>query len=120
MYQNGDIVEGIITGIQPYGAFVKIDDQHNGLLHISEISDSYIHDIHEYVSMKEKIKVKILDVGTDDHHFKLSLKALHKDAGRKRRSQPHRLLPKQELGFKTLELHLDKWIKEGMDGGNND
>lgn len=120
MYHNGDIVEGIITGIQPYGAFIKLDDTHNGLLHISEISDDYIYDIHEYVSMKEKIKVKILDIGSDDHHFKLSLKALRKDHSRKRRSSIQRLLPKQELGFKTLEIHLEQWIKEAKDGGNYD
>lgn len=117
MYQNGDVVEGIITGIQPYGAFVKIDDDHNGLLHISEISDEYIHDIREYVSMKEKIKVKILDVGDDPHHFKLSLKALQRGTNRKRHTNTKRLLPKSEIGFDTLEEKLDDWIKQAINGG---
>lgn len=120
MYQNGDIIEGIITGIQPYGAFIQIDDTHNGLLHISEISDDYIYDIHEYVAMKEKIKLKILDIGTDDHHYKLSLKALQRDAARKRRVSMHRLLPKQDIGFNSLAEHLDQWIKETKNGGNYD
>jgi general stress protein 13 len=120
LYKNGDIVEGVITGIQPYGAFVKIDDTHNGLLHISEISDDYIYDIHEYLSMKEKIRIKILDLGEDDHHFKLSLKALQKDSGRKRRSGIQKLLPKSIIGFQTLEDHLDQWIEEGKIGGYDD
>jgi len=120
LYKNGEIVEGIITGIQPYGVFVKIDDTHNGLLHISEISDEYIHDIYEYLSMKEKIRVKILDLGEDDHHFKLSLKALKKDGGRKRHSSIQRLLPKAIIGFQSLEEQLEQWIEEGKNGGYDD
>ena len=38
-YSVGDIVEGTVTGIKPYGAFVSLDSSHNGLIHISEISE---------------------------------------------------------------------------------
>ena len=41
-YKIGEIVEGIITGIQPYGAFVSLDDETCGLIHISEISDGFV------------------------------------------------------------------------------
>ena len=41
-YQSGQVVQGIVTGIKPYGAFVKIDDNTDGLIHISEISDNYV------------------------------------------------------------------------------
>lgn len=116
MYHNGDIVEGIITGIQPYGVFVKIDDKYDGLIHISELSDKYIRDIHEYATVKEKVRVKILDVGFDHHHFKLSLKALDKrDLGRKRYNVK-KLMPRNVIGFKTLEMNLENWIQEGMKG----
>ena len=37
-YRIGQIVEGTITGIQPYGAFVSLDEETSGLIHISEIS----------------------------------------------------------------------------------
>ncbi|MFV0382049.1 MAG: S1 RNA-binding domain-containing protein [Breznakia sp.] len=116
MYQNGDIVEGTITGIKPYGVFVRLDDYHNGLLHISEISDDYICDIHEYINMKQPIRVKILDTGSDDQHFKLSLKALYKDGNRhKRLLRHHQLLPKNIIGFKTLEKYLDIWIAKAKE-----
>ena len=42
-YQSGQVVQGIVTGIKPYGAFVKIDDNTDGLIHISEISDNYVN-----------------------------------------------------------------------------
>ena len=44
-YRSGDIVEGEVTGIQPYGAFVSIDDHHTGLIHISEISEDYVREM---------------------------------------------------------------------------
>ena len=38
MYQKGDIVKGVVSGIEPYGIFVKVDSDYSGLIHISEIS----------------------------------------------------------------------------------
>lgn len=114
-YQIGQVVEGIITGIQPYGVFVQIDDSHNGLLHISEISDDYIKDIHEYLKMREKIKVKILDKGEDDHHYKLSLKAAGVYPKRKRVCNQYYALPKMPIGFKSIEDNLEFWIKKAKE-----
>ena len=42
-YEVGSIVKGEVTGIESYGIFVKIDDNTNGLIHISEIANRYIH-----------------------------------------------------------------------------
>ena len=64
-YSIGDVVEGVITGIKPYGAFVALDSTHNGLIHISEISERYVRDVHTFVNMNEKVKVKILDQDED-------------------------------------------------------
>ena len=76
-YSIGDVVEGVITGIKPYGAFVALDSTHNGLIHISEISERYVRDVHTFVNMNEKVKVKILDQDEDGIHFRLSLKAVN-------------------------------------------
>lgn len=114
-YQIGDVVEGVITGIQPYGAFIKIDDHHNGLLHISEISDDYIKDVYEYLRIREKIKVKILDVGEDEYHYKLSLKALNSRPKRLNKYHQYYALPKMPLGFKSIKDHLDEWITEAKE-----
>ena len=61
-YMVGEIVEGVITGIKPYGAFVYLDSQHNGLIHISEISERFVRDVHTYVKINQRVRVKILDV----------------------------------------------------------
>ena len=44
-YYPGQIVEGVITGIQSYGAFVSLDKYSSGLIHISEISDGFVKEI---------------------------------------------------------------------------
>ena len=57
-YSVGDIVEGVVTGIKPYGAFVSLDSSHNGLIHISEISERYVRDVHTFVSINQRVRVK--------------------------------------------------------------
>lgn len=113
-YHNGQIVEGIITGVQPYGAFIQIDSNHNGLLHISEISEDYIRDINEYVKMRQKIKVMIIDVGDYNDHFKLSLKALNPSSKNRRRNAYH-MIPTFKIEFESIRQNLDRWIEEAME-----
>lgn len=58
----GAVVEGVVTGITNFGAFVTLPDGKTGLVHISEIADAYVKDINEYVKRNDKVKVKILSV----------------------------------------------------------
>lgn len=58
----GAIVEGVVTGITNFGAFVSLSDGKTGLVHISEIADAYVKDINEYVKKTDKVRVKILSV----------------------------------------------------------
>lgn len=110
-YYIGQVVEGEITGIQPYGAFVKFDNQY-GLVHISEISKDYIKDIHLFLNVHQKIKVKILEMDEESGHYKLSIKALQPTFSKeKRKYYKGAKLPKMEIGFRTLEKHLDEWIE---------
>ncbi|MEG0695448.1 MAG: CvfD/Ygs/GSP13 family RNA-binding post-transcriptional regulator [Erysipelotrichaceae bacterium] len=111
-YHVGDIVEGVITGIQPYGAFVHLDDQHNGLIHISEISSGYVKEVANFVKLHQKVKVKVLDV--EDEHLKLSLKAIQPKGKRSRRELHNYKLEEMTIGFSTLEQHLNEWIQQAM------
>ena len=61
----GNIVEGVVTGITNFGAFILLPNGETGLVHISEVADSYVKDINEYLQKKDKIKVKILSVNGD-------------------------------------------------------
>lgn len=58
----GSVVEGVITGITNFGAFVELPDGKVGLIHISEVSDAYVKDIRDFLQENEKVKVKVLGV----------------------------------------------------------
>ncbi|HAP31848.1 MAG TPA: RNA-binding protein S1 [Firmicutes bacterium] len=61
----GSIVEGVVTGITNFGAFILLPNGETGLVHISEVADSYVKDIREHLQKKDKVKVKILSVNGD-------------------------------------------------------
>ena len=113
-YENGQIVEGIITGIQPYGAFVSIDSETSGLIHISEISDDFVRDINRYVKDGERIIAKVIDVSEGQKQLRLSLKALNYSTRKQRTDEDYKrpLTPESKIGFKTLEKMLPIWLKE--------
>ncbi|HEY9584259.1 MAG TPA: S1 RNA-binding domain-containing protein, partial [Candidatus Paceibacterota bacterium] len=76
-YKMDDVVEGEITGVVDFGAFMKFGDL-EGLIHISELDWQLIENPSEIVKVGEKVKVKIIEI-TGDGRVSLSLKALKKD-----------------------------------------
>lgn len=58
----GSIVEGTVTGITHFGAFVELSNGQTGLVHISEVANTYVKDINEYLKKQDKVKVKVLSV----------------------------------------------------------
>ena len=58
----GAILEGKVTGITNFGAFVELPDKTTGMVHISEVSSSFIKDIHEKLSEGDVVKVKVIDI----------------------------------------------------------
>lgn len=75
-YEVGEVVTGKVTGIQPYGAFVALDDQTQGLVHISEITYGFVKDVSDYLKVGDEILVKILDVDENNEKISLSTRAL--------------------------------------------
>ena len=69
----GAILEGVVTGIVKFGAFVQLDEDHNGLVHISEISDEYVKEVSDHLSKGQKVKVKVLSI-EDGGKIALSMK----------------------------------------------
>ncbi|MFV0380382.1 MAG: CvfD/Ygs/GSP13 family RNA-binding post-transcriptional regulator [Anaerorhabdus sp.] len=121
-YQIGEIVDGIITGIKPYGAFVLLDDQTTGLIHISEISDGYVKEISKFVKVNDRIKVKIIDYDKSSNQARLSLKAIQSGRYRKERKNGRHSakLPKMTIGFKSISSKMDQWIQEAIKEKRND
>ncbi|NLP36396.1 MAG: S1 RNA-binding domain-containing protein [Firmicutes bacterium] len=61
----GAIVEGVVTGITHFGAFVQLASGETGLVHISEVANTYVKDINDHLQKKDKVKVKILSVDSN-------------------------------------------------------
>lgn len=58
----GAIVEGEVTGITNFGAFVQLPEGKVGLIHISEVSNVYVKDVHDFLKEHDKVKVKVLAI----------------------------------------------------------
>ena len=113
MYCEGDIVCGTITNILSYGAFVNIDGDYAGLIHISEFSNNFVKDIKEFVNVNDKVKLKIIEVDETNKRLKLSYKAVNKIRGIKGE------IPKFSIGFKSLRDRIPQFIKEQKDKNRN-
>lgn len=61
-FEVGSILEGTVTGITKFGAFVSLPDKRSGLVHISEIAHSYVNDIHEHLSEGQPVTVKVIGI----------------------------------------------------------
>ena len=59
-FTEGEIVNGKVTGITKFGAFVTLEGGKSGLVHISEIADTYVNDIRQYLTEGQEVKVKVL------------------------------------------------------------
>ncbi len=76
-YEEGDIVEGEVTGVVPFGAFIKFGNDIEGLIHISELDWSLVEDPYSILKEGDKIKAQLLKI--DGGKAFLSLKSLKKD-----------------------------------------
>jgi S1 RNA binding domain protein len=69
----GQIVEGKITGITRFGAFVEISEGVTGLIHISEVADSFVKDVNDFLKENDIVKVKVISI-SDDGKISLSIR----------------------------------------------
>ena len=73
MLEIGAIVEGKVTGLTNFGAFVSLPDGKSGMVHISEVSNSFVKDIKDHLKEGQDIKVKVVNI-TDEGKISLSIK----------------------------------------------
>ena len=77
--QVGMVVEGKVTGITKFGAFVTMPDGKSGLVHISEIANTFVNDVHDDVQEGQTVKVRVLSIA-DDGKINLSIKKAEEPA----------------------------------------
>src|SRR5690554_5940898 len=61
----GKKLQGKVTGITNFGAFVELPEGKTGLVHISEVADNYVKDINEFLNVGDEVLVKVLNVESD-------------------------------------------------------
>ena len=118
----GSILEGKVTGITKFGAFVSLPDGKSGLVHISEVANAYVTDVHEHLQIGQSVKVRVMNV-TDDGKINLSIKRAVEEPERPRQEfrrpaaakppvQPHRTEADPPSGDRDFEDRLKKFMQE--------
>ncbi|MBU5486266.1 RNA-binding protein S1 [Clostridium sp. MSJ-11] len=106
----GNILEGTVVNITGFGAFVEIEGK-TGLVHISEVSDSYVKDIRSFLKEKDKVKVKIISVD-DNGKISLSIKQAEPQKKSVRPIEIDWNKEKEKQSPKDFEDRMLKFLKE--------
>ncbi|MBQ8417313.1 MAG: RNA-binding protein S1 [Phascolarctobacterium sp.] len=120
----GAIVEGEVTGITNFGAFVQLPEGKVGLIHISEVSNVYVKDVHDFLKEHDKVKVKVLSVD-ERGKIGLSIKQLTPPPAPQPKPQRPQLENKERRGPRpqaakvapvlSFEDKLSKFLKDSDD-----
>jgi S1 RNA binding domain protein len=103
----GSILEGKVTKITRFGAFVALPEGKTGLVHISEIADTYVNDVRDHVQEGQTVKVKVIGIG-DEGNINLSIK---KAEEKPRQPQPRPQHVQNQAGAGYSELSFEDKLK---------
>src|SRR5690554_2200539 len=96
----GSIIEGKVTGITKFGAFVELPSGDTGLVHISEVANTYVKDISNFLKPDDTVKVKVIKIG-DDGKIGLSIRRLEETAE-----------PVKQVSKASFEDQLNRFLRE--------
>ncbi|SDN84159.1 S1 domain-containing RNA-binding protein [Bacillus sp. OK048] len=121
----GSKLQGKVTGITNFGAFVELSNGSTGLVHISEVADNYVKDINDHLKVGDQVEVKVINVGKDGKIGLSIKKAKDKpEAPQKSYSQSnsHSHRPRQSRSndrntprVETFESKMTKFLKDSED-----
>ena len=125
----GAMLEGKVTGITKFGAFVLLPGGKSGLVHISEVANAFVSDVHDHVQIGQTVKVKVLSV-SEEGKINLSMKRVQEAEPQVRpagENRPHRTdsvprpevrgsepvpMAQQSSGNQDFEDRLKKFMQE--------
>ena len=108
--KEGDVVEGRITGIQPYGVFLKLNDECSGLVHASELGKMESDNPNRFFKIGQPLKVKVLRVKPGG---KQAVLRIHRTAANRRRLGANSF--ETSSGFSAIEKQMPAWIRDALD-----
>ncbi len=103
----GSKLKGKVTGVKNFGAFVELPEGKSGLVHISEVADSYVENVADHLKVGDEVEVKVLTIG-DDGKISLSIKK-----AKERPKKP--VAPKVEKKPEDFEKQLSNFLKDSED-----
>src|SRR5581483_9134674 len=104
-YQEGDVVEGKVTKVVTFGAFVEILPGVEGLVHISELAQHHVENPRDVVSQGDTVNVRILEVDAERRRLSLSLKRVED-------GMPIQPKPGDEAAPPSIDLSEDVFSEE--------
>ena len=70
------ILEGVVTNVTPFGAFIDVGVHRDGLVHISQLADHFVEDPHDIVKVSDRVRVRVVSVDHDRQRIALSMRHL--------------------------------------------
>lgn len=107
-YQIGQVVKGKVSKVMPFGVFVELDDQIQGLAHILELSHNEIKNPEEVVKAGEEREFKIISIEPQEHRLGLSIKALTEKPAEKEKAAEKTEKPEEKIEEKTEEPKVEE------------
>lgn len=121
----GAVLEGKVSGVTKFGAFVNLPGGKSGLVHISEIANTFVSDVAQFVSVSQTVKVKVIGINGDKINLSIKRAEETQEAPRKRApSQPRPAAPRPQQSAQptgqvaaptedqTFEDKLKQFMKE--------
>jgi S1 RNA binding domain protein len=107
----GSKLQGKITGITNFGAFVELPGGSTGLVHISEVADNYVKDINEHLKVGDQVEVKVINVEKDGK-IGLSIKKAKDAPPRPRNSNPRNTPRNDQRPKENFEQKMNRFLKD--------
>ena len=116
----GAILEGKVTGITKFGAFVALPDGKSGLVHISEIANTYVSEVSDYVKDGQTVKVKVIGISPDGK-INLSIKKTEERPAPAVPTAPRYNTPRNSVKVeeKNAEASFEDKLKQFMQDSDN-
>ena len=111
----GDVLDGKVKSITNFGAFVSLPENKTGLVHISEVSNTYVSDIRQHLTEEQDVKVMV--IGTENGKINLSIKRLEQKTAPRReggQARPARNAPTPPPAPKTADQLFEEKLKAFM------